>query len=370
VTFAGYSRAGGGFIKVQMVLRNYATIGALIDDFDFGSAGVAFDGSSIWVSHHGVIAYKYDLNIVDLARATRTYEQRLVKYAKRGFGLIFLQCSSECYMCLTSGGCSERGHYGLVCATKVDGTRSSYQLILGEPTRKIHIYGCSWPHMRVKCIDLRSIVVGTEAVGNANFGTDGYAAAEFNHSKPTGLLLRNLRACEIGRKRGYSGAQQLGALIRCDVFDPIDVDVCKSDMAINSPQMFVDFARELLLSRNTFTDMLAQLDEVFGVSGRELMANFAQDGWSEGRVRNYAKQSPIVTESLLRFDFNVKTGGRVAPLSKSPDWYGQVLPAAAAATAAATTAATAAASASTTAAAASTTAAAASTTVAEAWETY
>ncbi|MDE2099309.1 MAG: hypothetical protein KGL39_18795 [Patescibacteria group bacterium] len=73
---------------IQVVLRLYNTVSEIIHGFDLGSSAVAYYGGEIVMSSKGRFAFERGLNILDLSRRRASYETRIVKYAKRGFGVV------------------------------------------------------------------------------------------------------------------------------------------------------------------------------------------------------------------------------------------------------------------------------------------
>lgn len=74
--------------KVQIILRIYDAPSQIIHGFDLGSCSVAFDGKQVWFTTMAKFAYEYGYNIVCMDRRSDSYEYRLKKYFKRGFGII------------------------------------------------------------------------------------------------------------------------------------------------------------------------------------------------------------------------------------------------------------------------------------------
>lgn len=75
-------------LKVQIILKIYASISQILHGFDLGSSCVAFDGKEIYFTSMGKFAYETGYNILDLSRKSKSYEYRVKKYLKRGFGVI------------------------------------------------------------------------------------------------------------------------------------------------------------------------------------------------------------------------------------------------------------------------------------------
>ena len=78
---------------IQIILRAFATVSALLHGFDLPSCAIAFDGEVAYMTHAAVWAYVYMLNVVNPAYRSTTYEYRLCKYLRRGYGLGFLGMS-------------------------------------------------------------------------------------------------------------------------------------------------------------------------------------------------------------------------------------------------------------------------------------
>ncbi|KAK5111614.1 hypothetical protein LTR85_011792 [Meristemomyces frigidus] len=70
---------------VQIVLRIYRSISEILTGFDVDCSCVAYDGQQVWASPRALVAYMTQTNTVDLTRRSPSYENRLSKYAKRGF---------------------------------------------------------------------------------------------------------------------------------------------------------------------------------------------------------------------------------------------------------------------------------------------
>ncbi|KAL1984543.1 hypothetical protein VTN96DRAFT_9043 [Rasamsonia emersonii] len=66
--------------------RNAITI---ISRFDVDCAGVAFNGSQVWATPRALAAFMTQVNTVDFTRCSPLYENRLAKYAKRGFEVLW-----------------------------------------------------------------------------------------------------------------------------------------------------------------------------------------------------------------------------------------------------------------------------------------
>ena len=71
--------------KVQIILRLYADKAEILNSFDLDSCCVCFDGDKVLATKRGVRALTHKVNIVDLSLRGGAYENRLIKYAARGF---------------------------------------------------------------------------------------------------------------------------------------------------------------------------------------------------------------------------------------------------------------------------------------------
>ena len=72
---------------IQVVLRLYKNPAEVLHTFDLDSSCVYFDGSNVFGSERFVHALRYQTNVVDPTRQSKTYEMRLYKYTRRGFSI-------------------------------------------------------------------------------------------------------------------------------------------------------------------------------------------------------------------------------------------------------------------------------------------
>ena len=70
---------------VQIVLRIYKSISEILTGFDVDCSCAAYDGNQVYASPRALAAYMTQINSVDLTRRSPSYENRLSKYAQRGF---------------------------------------------------------------------------------------------------------------------------------------------------------------------------------------------------------------------------------------------------------------------------------------------
>lgn len=74
-------------VKIQLILRAYPSVSAILHAFDLASSAVAFDGTDVLTTALGAYAHLYRVNPVNPAYRSTSYEHRLTKYFRRGFGL-------------------------------------------------------------------------------------------------------------------------------------------------------------------------------------------------------------------------------------------------------------------------------------------
>lgn len=70
---------------VQIVLRLYKSVSEILTGFDVDCACVAYDGNQVWAAPRALAAFATQMNTIDLTRRSPSYENRLSKYAHRGF---------------------------------------------------------------------------------------------------------------------------------------------------------------------------------------------------------------------------------------------------------------------------------------------
>lgn len=70
---------------VQIVLRLYKSISEILTGFDVDCSCVAYDGKQVYASPRAIVSIMTQVNTIDLTRRSPSYENRLSKYAHRGF---------------------------------------------------------------------------------------------------------------------------------------------------------------------------------------------------------------------------------------------------------------------------------------------
>ncbi len=81
--------------NVQIIFRLYKSKSEILHGFDLGSSAVGFDGQEVYFTSLSQFSYKYMCNIIDTSRRSTTYEQRLIKYLRRGFNIIVPEMDIE-----------------------------------------------------------------------------------------------------------------------------------------------------------------------------------------------------------------------------------------------------------------------------------
>ena len=73
---------------IQIILRLYKSPAEILMGFDVDACSIGYDGTNVWMTPrcHRSLAHQY--NTVDMTRRSPTYEQRLAKYATRGFSVL------------------------------------------------------------------------------------------------------------------------------------------------------------------------------------------------------------------------------------------------------------------------------------------
>jgi hypothetical protein len=75
-------------IKIQIIFKLYASINEILLSFDLGASGIGFDGKKIYMTPLAKFAYETGYNIISLDHESLSYEYRIFKYMKKGFGII------------------------------------------------------------------------------------------------------------------------------------------------------------------------------------------------------------------------------------------------------------------------------------------
>ena len=74
-------------LKVQVILRDYRSVSSTLHGFDIPSCAVAYDGNRVALTSLAAYAHVFQVNLVEPAYRSATFEVRLAKYFERGFAL-------------------------------------------------------------------------------------------------------------------------------------------------------------------------------------------------------------------------------------------------------------------------------------------
>ncbi len=74
--------------RYQIIFRLYKDINEILYGFDFGACAVGYNGKDVFFSEMAKFAFETGYNVLDTTRRSTTYEGRLSKYSRRGFGVI------------------------------------------------------------------------------------------------------------------------------------------------------------------------------------------------------------------------------------------------------------------------------------------
>lgn len=77
----------GKKFKIQIILRLYNSVSEILNGFDVDCCAVGFDGE-FHFTEASKFAFEYGCNILNPARRSPSYENRLTKYINRGFDII------------------------------------------------------------------------------------------------------------------------------------------------------------------------------------------------------------------------------------------------------------------------------------------
>lgn len=75
-------------LKFQIILKSHCNIAYLLNTFDLSVCQIAYDGDSFYATVPAFFSIKTGLIPIELYRARKAFENRIIKYYGRGFGLI------------------------------------------------------------------------------------------------------------------------------------------------------------------------------------------------------------------------------------------------------------------------------------------
>lgn len=82
-------------MRIQIILRLYNSVAQVLAGFDLDSASIGFDGHQLYCMPRFVRMLQSGANLVDFERQSRSYAFRLMKYLRRGVGLLLPGYSQE-----------------------------------------------------------------------------------------------------------------------------------------------------------------------------------------------------------------------------------------------------------------------------------
>jgi len=88
ITIRGGKR-GISYPPIQIILRLYSSPSEVLHGFDLGSCMVGIWNKNVYTTRLGGFSFANRCNVINLPRRSTTYERRLTKYDRRGFGIIF-----------------------------------------------------------------------------------------------------------------------------------------------------------------------------------------------------------------------------------------------------------------------------------------
>lgn len=93
-----WSKPGRRQLKVQAILRDYDSVGAVLHQFDVPSCAVAYDGEMVLLTGIAAYAHAFKVNLVDPKKHSPNYAWRLAKYFERGFALGLVQARPDLFV--------------------------------------------------------------------------------------------------------------------------------------------------------------------------------------------------------------------------------------------------------------------------------
>ena len=93
ISFNAMRHPGAPPLQIQLILRTFPSVSALLHSFDVSSCCVAYDGCTAWMTGLAAWAHAHRVNLINPVYRSPTYERRLLKYFERGFALGLLHMS-------------------------------------------------------------------------------------------------------------------------------------------------------------------------------------------------------------------------------------------------------------------------------------
>lgn len=82
-------------IKIQIILRQFSSVGALLHGFDIPSCCVAISSTGVQMTYAAMWAHTFQANIVCPQYRSTTYERRLRKYFDRGYAIVLPELKAK-----------------------------------------------------------------------------------------------------------------------------------------------------------------------------------------------------------------------------------------------------------------------------------
>ncbi len=89
VKFRAKSNMRQDCTQYQIILQLNSTVSEILHGFDMSCSAIGFDGSSVWLTGLGRLAFEYGIAFVNLDHSSYGLEKRIDKYMRRGFGFVF-----------------------------------------------------------------------------------------------------------------------------------------------------------------------------------------------------------------------------------------------------------------------------------------
>lgn len=202
--------------------RAYTSKHQILRGFDLGACAVGFDGTYVMFTELGLFAHVYGYNVVDVTRCSATYEQRLVKYFYRGFGVIL---------------------------PNLDVTKLSVRKYFSLPSGKLGFYATS--------------ITGNQIAANTMYSVmSTYHGSDYEHAVygTTHAILHNMRL--LRKNSGANASASAGGMFYTGtcVNDVFDIEALKSSMLTTTN---IERAIKNLIDRNVKSLTFHRLEKYF-----------------------------------------------------------------------------------------------------------
>lgn len=96
ISIKAYRRGETKAVKLQIILRAYPSVSAILHGFDVPACCIAYDGAIARMTYLAAYAHMFRVNVVVPAYRSTTYERRLLKYFDRGYALVLPHLQFTC----------------------------------------------------------------------------------------------------------------------------------------------------------------------------------------------------------------------------------------------------------------------------------